>query len=144
MEYVSTNVKAIRRWRNVAVLSLLMISPFAFWYVATPTVTVHYSTQATENLGIVWNTQHRIYRSGRGGLYPGETSMDFGHIFPDEAFFMELYWWGKRTGNHCVNITPQWPTTHIYLNANGDIDRGEDGGTDTDRLKPCTSDDAKS
>lgn len=120
-----------------------MLSPFAFWYVATPTVTVHYSKEATENLGVVWNTENRIYRSGRGGLYPGETSMDFGHIFPDEGFFMEFYWWGKKTRNHCVNITPKWPTTHIYLDANGDIDRSEDSGTDTYRLKQCITDKAK-
>ncbi|CRL47746.1 hypothetical protein PSHI_07860 [Pseudomonas sp. URMO17WK12:I11] len=139
---MSINVKPIRYRRIFAVL-FLMLSPFAFWYVATPTVTVHYSKEATENLGVVWNTENRIYRSGRGGLYPGETSMDFGHIFPDEGFFMEFYWWGKKTRNHCVNITPKWPTTHIYLDANGDIDRSEDSGTDTDRLKQCITDKAK-
>lgn len=139
---MSTNVKPTRFRRILAVLSL-MISPIAFWYVATPTVTVHYSKDATENLGVVWNTDNRIYRSGRGGLHPGETSMDFGHIFPGEGFFMEFYWWGKRTRNHCVNITPKWRTTHIYLDANGDIDRSEEGGTDADRLKQCITDKAK-
>ncbi len=136
------NVKSIRYLRVFAVLCLLL-SPFAFWYGATPTVIVHYSKEATENLGVVWNTENRIYRSGRGGLYPGETSMDYGHIFPDEGFFMEFYWWGEKTRNHCVNITPKWPTTHIYLDASGDIDRSEESGTDTDRLKQCITDKSK-
>lgn len=135
-------MKPIRYLRIFSVL-FLMLSPFAFWYVATPTVTVHYSKDATENLGVVWNTQNKIYRSGRGGLYPGESSMDFGHIFPDEGFFMEFYWWGEKTRNHCVNITPKWPTTHIYLDANADIDRREESGTDIDRLKECITDKAK-
>lgn len=50
---------------------------------------------------------------------------------------------GGKTRNHCVNVTPKWPTTHIYLDANGDIDTREGSGTDTDRLKQCTTDTAK-
>lgn len=142
MEYVSISVNLIKYRRLLAVL-FLILTPFAFWYVATPTVKVHYSKEATETLGVVWNTENRIYRSGRGGLYPGESSMDFGHIFPDDAFFMEFYWWGNKTRNHCVNITPKWPTTHIYLDANGDIDKRENSGTDTDRLKQCITDKSK-
>ncbi|PWK31743.1 hypothetical protein C7534_1222 [Pseudomonas sp. OV226] len=140
---MSTNAKPTRYGRIFLAPLLLLLSPFAFWYFATPTVIVHYSEDATEKLGCVWNTQHRIYRSGRGGLYPGENSLDFGHIFPDENFFMEFYWWGKKTRNHCVNVTPKWPTTHIYLDANGDIDTSEGSGTDIDRLKQCTTDTAK-
>jgi hypothetical protein len=133
------NVRSTRSMRIFA----LLLSPVALWYVLTPTVTVHYSKEASEELRAVWNTQHRIYRSGRGGLYPGEISTDYGHIFPDEDFFMEFYWWGKKTRNHCVNIIPRWPTTHIYLDVNGDIDRSKGHGGDVDRLKQCATDTAK-
>ena len=43
---------------------------------------------------------------------------------------------------HCVNITPKWPNTDIYLDANGDIDLSEGSGTDSDRLKQCVTDTA--
>lgn len=97
MLQVSTNVKPIRYGRIFAVLLLLLLSPLVFCYVATPTVIVYYPKEAKEKLGSVWNTQHRIYRGGRGGLYPGEVTLDFGHIFPNENFFMEFYWWGTRS-----------------------------------------------
>lgn len=137
-----TNAKR-SRYPRISAVPLLLLALLAFWYIATPTVIVRYSKDATEKLGAVWNTQDRVYRSGRGGLYPGETSVDYGDIFPDGEFFMELYWWGDKTRDHCVNITPKWPRTHIYLDKNGDIDRSEGSGTDTDRLKQCITDTAK-
>ncbi|AUG42163.1 hypothetical protein CXP47_20520 [Pseudomonas chlororaphis] len=143
MLQVSTNVKPIRYGRIFAVLLLLLLSPLVFCYVATPTVIVYYPKEAKEKLGSVWNTQHRIYRGGRGGLYPGEVTLDFGHIFPNENFFMEFYWWGDKIRNHCVNITPKWPTTRIYLDVDGNIDTRPGSGTDTDRLKQCITDTAK-
>lgn len=136
-------MKPIRYARIFSMLLLLLLSPFAVWLIATPTVTVHYSKQAKEMLGAIWNTNDRIYRSARAGLYPGEISVDYGPLFADENFFMEFYWWGEKTRNHCVNVTPKWPTTHIYLDANGDIDRRDGSGTDTDRLKQCITDTAK-
>lgn len=37
----------------------------------------------------------------------------------------------------CVSITPKWPSTHIYLDENGNVDNRKGSGTDTDRLKRC-------
>ncbi|MCY1400628.1 hypothetical protein D9M71_157230 [compost metagenome] len=55
---------------------------------------------------------------------------------------MEIYWWNDVGFRHCVNITPKWPNTHIYLDANGNIDHSEPSGTDSDRLKKCITDTA--
>jgi hypothetical protein len=38
-----------------------------------------------------------------------------------------------------LSTTPKGPNTHIYLDANGDIDLNLRSGTDLDRLKQCTT-----
>jgi len=38
---------------------------------------------------------------------------------------------------HCISITPKWPNTHIFLDADGSIDFHEGSGTDVDSLKEC-------
>ncbi|MNR49581.1 hypothetical protein D3C85_1689760 [compost metagenome] len=50
---------------------------------------------------------------------------------------MEFSWWTISGLRHCVNITPTWSNTHIYLDANGDIDHSGGASTDSDRLKQC-------
>ena len=104
-----------------------------FWYVAKPDVTVHYSAQGTRTLSYVLNVQHSIYR---GRIEPGESTGDSGHIFPDADFFMQFDWWSKDSRD-CVEINPKWPETHLYIDANGELDRRPESGTDVDRLSPC-------
>jgi hypothetical protein len=91
-------------------------------------------------LRIFWNVQHRIYK---GDMPPGSITTDHGFLFPDEKFFMEISWWSNDVRAHCINITPKWPNTHIYLDANGDIDLSEGSGTESDRFKQCTTDYAR-
>jgi hypothetical protein len=111
----------------------------SYWDIALPTVTIHYSENGREELRYIWNVQHRIYK---GGMQPGGGTADNGFLFPDDDFFMEISWWSKNVRAHCVNITPKWSNTNIYLDANGDIDLSEGSGTDSDRLRQCVTDTA--
>lgn len=125
----------IGRW-----IALFLVAVVAVWYYAPPKVYIFYAKDGTKDIGYILNTQHRIVK---GDLPPGDTTGDVGHIFPDEAFFMEFYWWRKDEQRHCVNITPKWPTTEIHLDLNGNIDTSPGSGTDADHLKQCTTDWAK-
>lgn len=117
---------------------LMLLSPFAVWQVSTPDVTLHYSENATSELSYIWNTHHRTFKRR---LLPGETTGDYGAIFQDEDFFMEVYWWDSGNISGCVRIDPKWPETHIYLKADGRVDTSPAGGTDVDRLSPCLGSD---
>lgn len=145
----SVNESRLARWRwlwgpllilvllPLALVALVLVVLFtiAFWQgLILPGATIHYPKEAKEELRSIWNVQHRIYK---GGVSPGSSTSDYGHLFPDENFFMQFDWWGKNTRHHCINITPKWPNTHIYLNANGDIDPSR---TDLDQLKACPGD----
>lgn len=125
----------IGRW-----IALLSLAAVAVWYYAPPKVYIFYSKDGAKNISYVLNTQHTIVR---GDLNPSGTTGDVGHIFPDDEFFMEFYWWRDNERRHCISITPKWPTTEIHLDRNGDIDISESGDTDTDRLKQCSMDTAK-
>ncbi|WP_256365265.1 hypothetical protein [Pseudomonas sp. PDM25] len=137
MAFVSTYVSKLRKW---PILLALLFSPLIFWYAATPRVAVYYAKDGKGELRYIWNTQHRI---DKGGMLPGEATADLGHIFPNEHFFMEFNWRSREGRDHCISIAPKWPKTKIYLDSNGDIDSGSGSGTDVDRLKRCTIDDAK-
>lgn len=116
--------------------TLIMLAiqlPIFFWFVAKPDVTVHYSEQGPGTLRYISNVQHSIHR---GQLEPGQATGDSGDIFPDADFFMRFDWWFEG-GSHCVQINPQWPQTDIYIDANGELDRRPESGTDLDRLSPC-------
>lgn len=60
-----------------------LIALLTAWYAATPSVVIHYSKEATDELRLVWDTQHQIHRER---MLPGEASSDVGHLFPDEDF----------------------------------------------------------
>ena len=83
---------------------LMLLSPFAVWQVFTPDVTLHYSENATSELSYIWNTHHRTFKRR---LLPGETTGDYGAIFQDEDFFMEVYWWDSGNISGCVRIDPK-------------------------------------
>ena len=121
-------------------IPLLALLFFVGKTLLEPTVTVHYAENGKEELKYIWNVQHRIYK---GRMQPGGGTSDNGFIFPDEHFFMQLDWWSDKGRHHCVSITPKWPNTDIYLDANGGIDRSEGSGTDEDSLKQCVIDTAK-
>lgn len=143
MELKSTNVNKERSgcaW----LLGTLLLLPLLFFLVKIklePTVTVHYSKNGKGEFRYIWNVQHRIYK---GGMQPGGGTSDKGFIFPDEKFFMEIYWWRDGVKRRCVNITPKWPNTHIYLDENGNVDSRKGSGTDTNRLKRCITDSSSS
>jgi hypothetical protein len=106
------------------------------WYVSIPSATLHFPENGIGEVRYQWNTQNRIFR---GALLPGESVSDMGAVFPDERFFMVVDWWGNRGGRQCVKITPKWYGTDIYLDANGNLDLSQEGGTDLDRVMPCTN-----
>lgn len=132
---MSTFVSKARIWRMrwlwILLLPLLM---FVIWRSALPTVIVHYAKDGQEELRYIWNVHDRIYK---GGMLPGGGAMDSSVLFPREEFFMEFSWHGKKSRWHCISITPKWPNTDIYLDADGNIDRRKESGTHIDRLKPC-------
>jgi hypothetical protein len=120
------------------VIGALVVFPLLFWYVATPVVRVHYSKEGTDELRLIWNTQHSIHKEG---MLPGQATYDTGHIFPNEKFFMNFDWWNKKTLRRCINITPKWGSTiDIYLDGAGRIDTVKTAPDVIARLKPCEGD----
>lgn len=119
------------------------LSPLAavlFWRIAVlPSATVHYPKDGREVLRYVWNVQDRIFR---GRMPPGSAVSDNGFLSADEGFFMEFSWHSEKGRWHCISIIPKWPNTHIYLDADGNIDMRKESGTNTDRLKQCEWDTA--
>lgn len=135
MGSVPTSVSKCRTWIMRILWILGVYLGVTHWDIALPTVNVHYSKAGRDELRYIWNVHDRIYK---GGMLPGGGAMDNSVLFPSEDFFMEFSWWSK-TGdrNHCISITPKWPNTDIYLDADGNIDRRKESGTHIDRLKPC-------
>ena len=133
----SAHSKPVSYVKRVA--GLLLVALVILWYCAPPRVVIYYSKNGREELSYILNIQHQ---NDKGTLAPGETTGNTGHIFPDKKFFMEFYWWSDNGRNHCVNITPKWPTTEIHLDLNGNIDSSKGSGTDVDRLKQCITDTA--
>lgn len=113
-------------------LAILLLMYFV-WYVSVPRVKVYFSEAGVGKLSFVLNTQHDIFR---GRISPGQSTGGPGHIFKDDNFFMQFDWTvsGK---SHCVRISPKWPTTRIYIGADGALDSGHTSATDSDRLTEC-------
>ena len=128
-------------WLWILLLPLLPLLLIVFWNtVVLPTATVHYPKDAVQELRYIWNVQDRIYK---GRMSAGSAVSDHGFLSPDAEFFMEFSWRAEKNRWHCISIKPSWPNTHIYLDADGNIDMRKGSGTDTDRLKPCEWDLAK-
>lgn len=141
MESVPTTVSKRRTWLIRVLWIPVVYFAITHWDIALPTVNVHYSKAGQNEFRYIWNVQDRIYK---GGMRPGGGAMDNGFFLPDDEFFMEFSWWSKEGGrNHCISITPKWPNTDIYLDADGNIDMRKESGTDVDRLKQCQWDLAK-
>jgi hypothetical protein len=122
-------------------LPLLVLLSVILWNIfVLPTATVHYSEDALQEVRYIWNVQDRIYK---GRMPPGGVVIDHGFLFPDTEFFMEFSWGGENQRWHCISITPKWPNTHIFLDADGNIDMRKGSGTDLDGLKECQWDLAK-
>jgi hypothetical protein len=112
-----------------------VLLPLLFWYAATPVVRVHYSEEATEELRLIWNTQHNIHKEG---ILPGQITFDTGHIFPNKNFFMIFDWWNAKGRRRCVDITPKWGSIlDIYLDGKGNIDTDRTSLDVISRLKQC-------
>jgi hypothetical protein len=120
------------RW----IFLLLVVSPIAFWYFASPVVAVNFSHDGQEEFRYIWNTQHRIYK---GDMPPGGgSSVEVSHIFPDEDFFMMFFWWTDKGFQRCIDITPKWGRMiDIYLDAAGRIDTTKTTADVIARLKKC-------
>ncbi|WP_244142247.1 hypothetical protein [Pseudomonas gozinkensis] len=130
---MSTNASKRRPLYIVMRLLILVVLTYLVWYVAVPRVEIDFSKEGTGDLRFVLNTQNEIFR---GNLAPGESTGGPGHLFADDDFFMEFDW--RNAGqNHCIRITPKWPTTKIHIGSNGEVDRSAGSGTDVDQLEPC-------
>ncbi|MBX8487094.1 hypothetical protein [Pseudomonas cichorii] len=117
------------------VIGALVILPLLFWYVATPVVHVHYSEKGTDELRLIWNTQHNIHKEG---MLPGQATFDTGHVFPNSEFFMVFDWWSKKGLQRCIDITPKWGgTIDIYLDESAKIDTARTSPDVIARLKQC-------
>lgn len=129
---------ATKSWcRSISRLMLITLLGLTFlWYAALPRVHVYYSSVAQGQLDFVWDTNNVVYR---GEISPGGVTADTGDVFPDENFFMILFWTALER-NHCIMVNPKWFTTNIYIGPDGTIDRSPGGGTDVDRLSPCVED----
>ncbi|MBX8592968.1 hypothetical protein K5D56_26720, partial [Pseudomonas cichorii] len=90
------------------VIGAFVTLPLLFWYVATPVVRVHYSEKGTDELRLIWNTQHSIHKEG---MLPGQATFDTGHIFPNNDFFMRFDWWTDKGAQRCFYVTPKWGRT---------------------------------
>lgn len=143
MESVSTSVHKPRfrylGWIRIPLLPLLLpllaLCLIALWDVyVLPGATVNYSKDAKQGLRYTWNVQDRIYR---GRMSPGNAVSDHGYLFPDTEFFMEFSWAAENERWHCISITPKWPNTHVFLDADGNIDIEKGSVIDGVRLKEC-------
>lgn len=117
------------RW----IISAVILFPVFFWYLATPWVSFHYSSSAKEPLKFTLISPDELYGDH---IPPGEARGGPGHIFPDEHFYMQFEWRSFKS-RRCIAINPKWPNTHIYIDAEGEIDRSPGSGTDIDRVSPC-------
>jgi hypothetical protein len=115
------------------IVVLVLLPPLGF-YLALPWVYISYSDKAVGDLRVRVNTHDRI---ARWWLSPGATLPEYGHIFPDDDFFMQLDWYFADERRRCVGIRPKWPSTHVHIGADGQIDMSAEGATDLDQLEPC-------
>lgn len=128
------------RWIWIPILVMLPVLGFVLWRIALPTATVHYSGEGQNDLRYVWNVQDQTYK---GQFSPGGRVSDKGVFSPGDEFFMEFSWQSGESRWHCISITPKWPDTDIFLDADGNIDMQRGSGTDVDHLKVCEWDQAK-
>jgi hypothetical protein len=99
-------------------------------------VAVNFSHGGKDVFHYIWNTQHQINK----GQMPagGGAAVEFGHIFPDENFFMRFDWWTDKGAQRCINITPKWGRMiDVYLDETGRIDTGKTPSDVIGRLKRC-------
>ena len=131
MPHVPTSAIKPKRhfWRWV--LAFLLV-PLVFWYVAAPRVIFHFSDKGQGRLGYILNVQNSI---SKGGIYPGETTGDVGHIFPSEKFFFEFDW-NNDGRSHCIRVKPKWPEINVYIGPDGAIDRSRTDGSVIDECVP--------
>lgn len=130
---MSTNAdKRCRFYLKRRLLTLLLLI-YLVWYIAVPRVKVYFSEDGSGKLEFVLNTQNDIFR---GEIFPGESTGGPGHLFSDGDFFMRLDWTASNK-SHCIMINPSWPTTNIYIAADGTLDKSSSSGTDLEQLDKC-------
>lgn len=133
-EQVSLIINA-RKIKARLVVLFALIALLTVWYVATPVARAHYSKERTDELRLIWNTQHNIHKER---MLPGQATFDTGHIFPNEKFFMMFDWWTDKGLRRCIDITPKWGSAlDIYLNETGRIDTAKTSPNVIARLKAC-------
>jgi hypothetical protein len=130
---MSTNANKGRRFYVRRGLLTLLLLIYLVWYVAVPRVKVYFSDEGSGKFEFVLNTQNDIFR---GEIFPGESTGGPGHLFPDDNFFMRLDWTASNK-SHCIMISPNWPTTNVYIAADGNLDKSSSSGTDLEQLDKC-------
>ena len=118
------------RWWMWPIVAFLVMR---YGTLLLPGVRVYYSEDATAAIGYLWVDGGSSYDSSIG---PGGYTTETVDIVRDADHRVEFFWWRLGKGReHCVSVTPKWPHTTIYLDANADIDYSK--GTDADRLQRC-------
>lgn len=124
------------KFRDVVLFALIAL--LTAWYVAPPVVRVHYSKEGTDELRLIWNTQHNIHKEK---MLPAQATFVTGHIFPNKKFLMMFDWWTEKGLRRCIDITPKWGSAlDIYLNETGCIDTARISPNVIARLKACEGD----
>ena len=119
----------IRWWMWPIVAFLVM----RYSTLLLPGVSVYYSDDAPTPIDYLRGDTKGMLE---GTISRGGYAIEAVSIIHDADHRIEFYWWKRGGGrDHCVRVTPKWPRTVIYLDANADIDYSK--GTDADRLQRC-------
>ncbi len=111
-----------------------LIALLTAWYAATPSVVIHYSKEATDELRLVWDTQHQIHRER---CFREKRHLMLVIYSPMKIFM--VFFWGPIKGHmRCIDITPKrWATLDIYLTESGRVDINKTSPAIIERLKKC-------
>ena len=118
------------RWWMWLVLAFLVMR---YSTLLLPGVSIYYSDDGPTPIDYLRGENQHMKE---GTISPGGYTIETARIVRDAGYRIEFYWWRRGRGpTYCVSVTPKWPRTVIYLDANADIDYSK--GTDADRLERC-------
>lgn len=84
---------------------------FVLWYFSRPVVLVHYSADARESIGYIYNENDYIHK---GALKPGQVVGFFAPMFPNPDSWIDV---GLPMSNNGIEITPPFSRADVYIDA---------------------------
>ncbi|NQE49958.1 hypothetical protein RB25_08425 [Herbaspirillum rubrisubalbicans] len=85
---------------------------FAIWYLARPTIVVHYAADADNSVSYFYDEEHAIIRDH---LNPGQSVRFSTPMFPDADFLVIISTPFVNTDG--VEITPPFSRVDVYIDA---------------------------